>query len=122
MKKLEEIIIQEPVFLNAWSNEDEVFKDFATTKGKEVKVLFASYGCDNYEGDAFVLLAENGVLYEASGAHCSCYGLEGQWEPEEVVLEEIEHRLIEGEFGTDSLSGNTFKDELCEFLGVKQKR
>lgn len=87
-----------------------------------VNILFASYGCDNYEGDAFVLFEENGRLYEVNGGHCSCYGLEGQWDPEEVSLEELEHRLVNGTFGEDDYSGNNFKKELCEFLGVEFKR
>ena len=50
--------------------------------------------------------------------HCSCYGLEGQWEREEVTLEVLKHRLLNGKFGHGDYSGNEFHDELCEFLGI----
>lgn len=49
------------------------------------QVLFASYGTQEaYSGDAIVIYSDNGRLYEANGSHCSCYGLEGQWHPEET--------------------------------------
>ena len=85
---------------------------------KDINILFASYGNANYSGSAWVLFEKNGQLFEVNGDHCSCYGLEGQWEPEEVSLIELEHRLIHGSFGEDSWSDNNFKEELCEFLGV----
>lgn len=133
-KSIEEILTQEPVFLNEFKLEGEVFAEF--THGyfdmvdvaekekliadfKEVRVLFASYGAENYSGSAFVLFEQGGKLYETHGNHCSCYGLEGQWNPEEVDLKELEHRLIKGSFGEDEWSGNNFKKELCEFLGVE---
>jgi hypothetical protein len=45
-------------------------------------VLVAWYGLGDYEGSAFVLFLKDDTLYEVNGAHCSCYGLENQWEPE----------------------------------------
>ena len=53
-----------------------------------------------------------------NGSHCSCYGLEGQWEPEETDLEAIRHRLLNGKLGQDDWSGNEFRDELISFLGI----
>lgn len=88
---------------------------------KSINILFASYGNANYSGDAWVLYEQNGKLYEVNGSHCSCYGLEGQWQGEEVLLKELEHRLVNGSFGEDDWSDNNFKKELCEFLGVEFK-
>lgn len=132
MKSFKEIINQEPVFLNDWQNKTDVLTDFAGEryewdKEKELKfkeehkdtnILFASYSYANYDGDAWVLFEKDGILYEVNGSHCSCYGLEGQWEPEEVSLKELEHRLLNGTWGEDDWSDNNFKAELCEFLGV----
>lgn len=50
----------------------------------EDEILFASYGGAAYEGDAIVLFEREGKLFEVHGGHCSCYGLEGQWTPEET--------------------------------------
>lgn len=63
---------------------------------KDCKILYASYECGNYEGSAFVLYEEGGKFYEVNGSHCSCYGLEGQWEPEEIDAKALEHRFQYG--------------------------
>lgn len=90
----------------------------AIEKYSDINILFASYGEDNYSGDAWVLFEQDGKLYEVNGSHCSCYGLEGQWCPEEVSLKEIENRIINGTFGKDDWSGNEFKNEIKSFLGI----
>jgi len=49
---------------------------------KGCKLLASYYEYENYEGSAFVLYENSkGALYVVEGGHCSCYGLEGQWEP-----------------------------------------
>jgi hypothetical protein len=120
MKTLDEIIKQTPVFLNDWSDKEGVFNDF--NEDDEVNILFASYGNANYSGSAWVLFEQDGKLFEVNGSHCSCYGLENQWEPEEVMLEELENRLLNGSFGEDDWSDNNFKQELCTFLDVEFKK
>lgn len=49
------------------------------------EILFALYDTPAYEGYALVLYERDGKLYEVHGSHCSCYGLEGQWQPEETT-------------------------------------
>ena len=90
----------------------------AIKEWENIHILFASYGQDNYSGDAFVLAVVEGKLYEVNGSHCSCYGLEGQWELEETTIEALVHRLIEGKLGVDDYSDNEFHEELKEFLGI----
>lgn len=99
--------------------EKKAQMQYALKKWEPIHILFASYEDENYSGDAFVLFEENGELFEVNGSHCSCYGLEGQWTPEEVTLTVLEQRLLKGTFGEDDYSGNNFKMELCEFLGVE---
>lgn len=136
MKTFEEIVKQEPVYINEWNDEKGVLYDFFeddyvydSDKGdyvkrnnrhlaEDVNIMFASYGYENYSGDAFVLFESEGKIYEVNGSHCSCYGLEGQWSPDEVLLAELEHRLTVGTFGEDDYAGNEFKNELCDFLGI----
>lgn len=67
--------------------------DHFDVKISEPDVVFAAYSIDGYEGDALVLFRQDGKLWEVSGSHCSCFGLEGQWEPEEVTLDELRHRV-----------------------------
>lgn len=57
------------------------------------QILFAGYSYENYSGSAVVLFYNNdGKLCEVNGGHCSCYGLEGQWTPEETSWEAIAMR------------------------------
>lgn len=103
--------------VTAWEEKKQRM-DEGIEEYKNRNILFASYGQDNYSGDAFVLFEEDGKLYEVNGGHCSCYGLEGQWDAEIVVLEELKNRLEKGTFGTDDYSDNEFAEELKLFLGI----
>ena len=85
---------------------------------EDINILFASYGCANYSGDAFVLFEKGGKLFEVNAGHCSCYGLEGQFNCEETSLEALKLRLVEGKMGQDSYSDNEFASELKNFLGI----
>jgi len=111
---------EKPPYANVEYWEEKKTKMTKAIKIYENKnILFASYGQDNYSGDAWVLFEEDGKLYEVNGSHCSCFGLEGQWEAEEVVLKELENRLTKGTFGKDDYSGNEFHNELKTFLGIE---
>lgn len=67
----------------------------------DANVLIAYYHCGpcGCDSSAFVLYEQDGKLWEVNGDHCSCHGLEDQWEPEEVTVEELEHRLERGNLG-----------------------
>ena len=52
-------------------------------------VLYACYDRGGYDGRAIVIFERDGQLYEVFGSHCSCHGLEGQWEPGEVTRESL---------------------------------
>jgi hypothetical protein len=92
--------------------KDEMRRALEGEKWHGIEVLLASYGYENYSGDAFVLFRKAGKLYEVNGSHCSCYGLEGQWEPEETTKESLLHRLNNGSVGNDEYSGNQYAAEL----------
>lgn len=84
-----------------------------------VEILLASYSYENYSGDAFVLFRKDGKLYEVNGGHCSCYGLEGQWEPEDTTIEALRYRLSHG-LGKDNYCGNEFAAELTGLLDAME--
>lgn len=113
------------MYLNHWGSLEEMKADFWPNYSVSeyngeldgMTVLLASYGSGSYEGDAFVLFQRGGKLYEVNGSHCSCYGLEGQWSPEETTIEELRHRLEEGELGSGGYCDNKFDDELRQVLG-----
>lgn len=112
------------IFLNNWSDLEAMKDDFwpgydgqkLTSELDGATVLLASYGTPSYEGYAFVLFERDGKLYEVNGSHCSCYGLEGQWEPEETTIEALRHRMDKGELGNEKYEENPFADELRKVL------
>ena len=123
MKNLETILKQDPVYLHNWQTKNEVITAFdcpPEVEQQPIRVLFASYGSDGFEGKAFVLFECEGKLFEVNGSHCSCFGLEGQFIPHETTIEALRHRLVNGTMGRDDYSGNEFANELKQFLGVAQ--
>lgn len=86
-------ITMKSVFVG-FADEADVFAQFTVNEEeqKDVEFLFAQYDQECYEGSAFVLFARKGKLYEVNGSHCSCYGLESQWSPEETSLDALRKR------------------------------
>lgn len=82
---------------------------------ENIEWLFGSYTYESYSGDAYVLFKRDGKLFVVSGGHCSCYGLEGQWDPTETTMEAVLHELNVGTLGASSY-GSEFKAELTQFL------
>lgn len=84
-------------YLNYWSR-DQMISDFEITEAdlEGCEILLASYVCESYEGSAFVLFRKGGELFQVSGSHCSCYGLEGQWTPERTAVAALRMYLAEG--------------------------
>jgi hypothetical protein len=80
------------------------------------EILFAVYETPDYEGYAFVLFAKDGVLYEVNGSHCSCYGLEGQWEPEKVNAQELVNRTGTSSYGVVPQFGKEIVEVVTAFL------
>jgi hypothetical protein len=126
-----EYLATEPPYANAdhWREmQAELTKALSHDRWQNVDVLLASYGSENYGGDAFVLFRRDGKLYEVNGSHCSCYGLgtqgyhtderETQWQPEETTVEALRHRLDAGQLGNEEhdYHGNVFANELREVL------
>lgn len=60
---------------------------------KDCEFIIAHYGYESYEGSSFCLYRKEGVLYENYASHCSCYGLEGQWDPSETTPEALKLRI-----------------------------
>lgn len=109
----------EQLFLGNFRNKEDVKHEFAVKDDalNDAFILLAWYGYGDYDGSAFVLFERGGKLYEANGGHCSCNGLEGQWEPEETSAAELIHRIKEGHLGSDGYyDENTFGDRLLHIL------
>ena len=88
-------------YFGNWKSADDVQRDFSVNREyhygkpetyapvpdfpKASEILLADYTYEDYSGSAYVLFERAGKLYEVVGSHCSCFGLEGQWKPEETT-------------------------------------
>ncbi len=84
-----------PIYAENFSNREDVFGSFARPDDSDIQILYANYYTPEYEGYASVVYyrESTGKYYEAYGSHCSCFGLEGQWDRDEEVR--IHERLGE---------------------------
>jgi len=124
------------VYLNNWKDgtAEDVFRDFDGARWGNYRndedqlplaekppfagaeILLASYGTPSNEGYAFVLFRRDGKLWEVNGSHCSCFGLEGQWQPEETTADALRRRVKEGTLGKGDYEENPFAAELLQVL------
>ena len=88
------------MLIDGFNNVQDIFDNFCPyteeDPNRDINILIAIYELPAYEGYAFVLFEKDGQLFEVNGSHCSCYGLEGQWEPEETTLEALKYRIENG--------------------------
>lgn len=110
------------MYLYNWSEKKDLAYDFAidVTTLDGCEVILAAYEYEDYSGTAYVLYSKEGKLYEAHGSHCSCYGLEEQWKPEETSYEDLQFRLEKGTLGLDSWSNDMFKSHLTGIIKNKE--
>ena len=81
----------ENVYYGDWKNLEDMLRNFCISKEvvEDYEILYAWYEYADYSGSAFVLLKKDDKLYEVNGGHCSCYGLEDQFDLEETMPEAI---------------------------------
>lgn len=79
------------VYHGDFTDRASVASNFEVELGENVVILGACYTYEDYSGSAAVFFFDKATrkFYEVHGSHCSCYGLEGQWEPDEVTLKGI---------------------------------
>jgi hypothetical protein len=78
---------------NFEDNEDVIERYAAPSTALDgATVHLAWYGYGDYCGSSLVVFEKDGKLYEVNGSHCSCGGLEDQWEPEETSWEALSSR------------------------------
>lgn len=90
--------------IKGWIDTDEMFRAFEIPGiDEQFEILMACVDGDGYEEQAFVLYrdVDSGQLYEVNAYHCSCYGFEGQFEPEETSKEALMARMEKGRLGKE---------------------
>lgn len=82
------------MYFGSFTNREDVMSNFNIKDAdlENCRILFAGYSNEDYDGYAMVIFSKEGKLYEVNGSHCSCYGLEDQWTPEETSLEVLKTR------------------------------
>jgi hypothetical protein len=85
------------MFYNDWSESgiEGLMCDFRISESEMdgVTIIYATYTYEDYSGSAYVLFVKHGKYYEVHGSHCSCMGLEEQWDPEECTYVELAEML-----------------------------
>lgn len=84
------------MYLGNVENKEDIAREFQieATELDGCKIIFAAYTYEDYSGSALVIYQKGDKLYEVNGSHCSCNGLEGQWEPEETSFEVLKIRNV----------------------------
>ncbi|MGM1023504.1 MAG: hypothetical protein ACQEXV_23960 [Bacillota bacterium] len=106
-----------PIIIGSeWADVEDILDSFRVEASEDIEILFAYYTYADYTGKAFVLFRKDGKLFEINGSHCSCYGLEDQWDPEETNVEVLCHRLTVGSMGRSYDNDNLYADELLALI------
>jgi hypothetical protein len=81
-------------FFNEFRSAQDVIKEYEAPADAldGAEIILAWYGYGSYEGDSLVVFKKDGKLWEVNGSHCSCFGLEGQWKPEETSIAALKKR------------------------------
>jgi hypothetical protein len=84
------------IYFNDFEDRQDLVSCFEIDSAtiENCNIVFASYGGGNYEGSAIVLFTKEGKIHEVHGSHCSCNGLEGQWDEEETTWEALHDRYV----------------------------
>lgn len=92
---------------------DEVVRDLAEDfqsagcmDGASCIVAYMSVGSFGCDSSAFIVFERNGEIWEVNGSHCSCYGFEGQWEPE--LVNDVETICIRDDL---AIAGGGYDDD-----------
>ena len=86
------------MYFGDFKDKEDVFRQFEVSNTEGINIIAASYDVNGYDGQAAVIFEKDGKFYETYGSHCSCYGLDGQWEPEEILVDELRNRIDNGRF------------------------
>lgn len=110
----------DPIYIGIFENTSDIESEYDLAEGSlsNIFVLLAYYDYIDYSGESFVLFEKDNKLFEVNGGHCSCHGLEGQWDPEETSISELRHRLKNGTLGIDYDGRNEYAAELSELFDV----
>ncbi|BCM95250.1 hypothetical protein [Burkholderia phage FLC6] len=78
------LLSKEPVFHDEFDCREDVFRAFSVEDDPKYQILYAGYTYEDYSGSSVVFGYdhEKKQFFDVYGSHCSCFGLEDQWDPE----------------------------------------
>jgi len=94
------------MFYNDFNDVSDVISNYGGNSSTDLDgahVIHADYTYEDYSGSSYVLYYKDGKYYEVHGSHCSCFGLEDQWEPEEVTIVELMAMADRGTVSVEAL-------------------
>ncbi len=80
------------IYYNNFTNWEDVVNEFYEVYAEcpePDEVILADYRYESYEGDAWIVYRNGEKYYSIDAGHCSCYGLEGQFDPEEYDTKDL---------------------------------
>jgi hypothetical protein len=83
------------MYFGEFKNKSDICEQFRISDF-DGTVLLAVYNQEDYEGSAEVIFVNGGQIYMVQGSHCSCCGLEDQWEPVEMSVDGLRHIIEKG--------------------------
>lgn len=103
------------MFYNDFNDVSDVISNYgiASTELEGAYIIHADYTYEDYSGSSYVLYYKDGQYFEVHGSHCSCYGLEDQWDPEPVTIVELMAMADRNSVSTEVL------EDLQKFLRFK---
>lgn len=102
------------VYEGSFDSWSDVCREFDLVIDLPDEVLLAVYESELYEGYADVIYRQDDRYYWVSGSHCSCYGLEGQWDPEEYSAELLIAALRRGDHFYWSEDSSALRDAVID--------
>lgn len=89
----------------------EARKDIEVEMPSNLIIFWSRYTYENYSGDGEVwgFNTDNEMFFNVSGSHCSCYGLEGQWDEEYYTYDEMVaclQRVVDADYVYDKAKLN----------------
>lgn len=105
-----EFSVGKPHYTRQVTGEDNGYTEILTLLNDSY-VYLAWYDCGGWSGEAWVIYKHKGKLYEVNASHCSCFGLEDQWGPQETSWEAIKIRKLYYQCGDKDV--RQYVEKLC---------
>ena len=99
-------------------SDDEKHALLKSLENFDILVAYESVGSWGCDSSSWFLIRDKvtGKLFESHGGHCSCFGFEGQWEPEETTPEYLKSDKFYLPTGGYDENENGNKAKVAEFL------